>query len=151
MPLEGAADIQWLRTARPLTSELSQIAVHEYSGDLLDAISMEKSGFRGMRLLIDPSLVNIGLRKAFRRKVGSNWLHVFKHLENSAYGPRLEKHQDVLWMATGNEEEWRQRRARMSTRMRFSARVPDEVLQAAATQVVFDECDAIYRSSADGK
>jgi hypothetical protein len=147
VPLEGMADIRWLRSSAPLDPDLPQVSVETYSGDLLDAIATEKGGFEGMRLLLDPSLRTMALRRSDRIDVGGKRpFYPFRHLEHSAYGPRLEDHLDVLWMATADDEARARRRARISTRMRYSARTPDEVLQAAATQVVFDECDAIIDS-----
>jgi hypothetical protein len=148
VPIEGPADVRWLRQSEPLSEELAQIAVETYSGDLLDALSMEKAGFKGMRLLLDPALRTAAVRRDHKIDMGDGHraLYPFKHLEHSAYGERLENHLDVLWMATNDDEEWRRWRGRMSARMRYSARTPDEVLQAAATQVVFDECSAIRDS-----
>ena len=148
IPLEGPADVQWLRTAAPLDKDLPQVAVVTYGESLLDAISLEKAGFKGMRLLLDPRLDSPGLRNANRLSIGEfqRTLVPFRHMENSDYGSRLDDFLDVLWMAEADPEVWQDRRQRMSSRMRFSARVPAEVLQAAATQVVFDECDSIIRS-----
>lgn len=146
VPLEGPAGIEWLRTASPLSTHSPNIRRERYSGDLLDAIAMEKAGFRGMRLLADSSLVTPSVKRQFRFRVSDTWFQRFKHLTNSDYGARLDDHVDVLWMVTADAEDWRTRRTRMSARMRYSARHAEEVLQAAATQVVFDECDAILSS-----
>jgi hypothetical protein len=146
--IEGAADVQWLRTQEPLSVQLPQLRRETYSGELLDALSMEKAGFKGMRLLIDPGLITTELRRKHRLLFGTRRFFPFKHLANSAYGPRLDDHLDVLWMSTADDDLWRKRRARMSARMRYSAKVVEEVLQAAATQVVFDECGAIIDSLA---
>ena len=49
IPIEGDAS---LRMEEPLEDNLKQVRVSKYSEPLLDAISAEKSGFKGMRLLI---------------------------------------------------------------------------------------------------
>jgi hypothetical protein len=147
-PVGDVADVAELRTSRRLAKDLPRVTVETYSNELLDAISAEKAGFKGMRLLIQDDLVVDTVRAAHQLKIGarSATLHPFRNLDHSSYPTRLAGHLDVLWMASEDEDEWRTRRNRMSSRIRFSARDTEEVLQAAATQVVFDECDAIMTS-----
>src|SRR5216683_5687545 len=54
-----------LKTERPLASDLDQIKVAEYSTSLLEAISAEKSGVKGMRLLIGGGLSKKEIQKAY--------------------------------------------------------------------------------------
>ena len=147
-PVGAVADVADLRTSKRLARDLPRLTVATYADELLDAISAERAGFKGMRLLIREELVTEAVRKAHQIRLPPrrSVLHPFRHLDHSAYPERLEDHFDVLWMAAGDEDEWRRRRNRMSSRIRLSARDTDEVLQAAATQVVFDECDAIITS-----
>ena len=53
--------------------------------------------------------------------------------------------QDFLWMAE-TPNEWQQYTTRMKQRMLWSAHEMEELHDAAATQVVFHECDAILNS-----
>jgi hypothetical protein len=144
-PAGEALDVADLRTSQPLSEDL-RLSVETYTDELLDAISAEKAGFKGMRLLVPSQFITSRVRTAHKIPLDGRNFIPFRHLDHSWYPPRLEEFHDVLWMASGDGEEWRRRRNRMSSRIRASARDAEEVLQAAATQVVFDECDAIMES-----
>lgn len=80
-------------------SLLAQVERFEYQGTLLDAIAVERSGIKGMRLIIDETLVEPSLKSAFRQTRGSHPFGLFTKLENSAYPDRVKKgYCDVLWM-----------------------------------------------------
>jgi hypothetical protein len=132
-----------LRVTAPLSASLSQVKVHKCLGDLMDAIAVEKSGFKGMRLLIHPDLVDSELAARFRIAVGAAQVYALKRLTFSAYPTCAEQYQDVLWMVTRGLAGWEEAELSMVGRLRWAAKVPDEFLQAAATQVVFHECGAI--------
>lgn len=71
----------------------------------------------------------------------------FKKLANSAYPGRIASgYSDYLWMARQEEDDWRRLKLFMSKRLRWCAQDAEEFLQAAATQVVFNETVAIFRS-----
>lgn len=137
-----ASEAGELRKQAPLSAWEHDVTVDRYSDDLLDAISMEKAGFKGMRLLLDADMVGSRVRRLHTVDLGaeSKALVPFRRLTQVGYGARLDNHLDVLWMATPDHEVWSRRRARMAARLRYSAANQEEVLQAAATQVVFDEC-----------
>lgn len=71
----------------------------------------------------------------------------FKKLANSAYPGRIASgYSDYLWMARQEEDDWRRLKLFMSKRLRWRAQDAEEFLQAAATQVLFNETVAIFRS-----
>jgi hypothetical protein len=122
----------------------AHLSVHRYSGPFLDAISVERSGFKGMRILIEDVLVNDALREAVRIPVAGRRLIPLRRLDHSEY--RANGFQDWLWMLPDDEDVWARRRRQMATRLRWAVRDSEEFLQAAATQVVFNECEAIRAS-----
>lgn len=121
---------------------------NSYSGPLLDAINVEKSGFRGMRLLVASDLIDDSLRK--RHMVTSDGLKLAKitRLQSSYYPKRTESFEDYLWFAPASKKQWSNYETIMATRLRLSAKLQDEFVQAAATQVVFHEVRAIFSSLA---
>lgn len=136
-----------LRTATAFNSSLTQVEVVTYSPALLDAIAVEKSGIRGMRLIIESGLVTPALISRSRIPVSNVDFFPFRHLNNSTYPGRLQNgYQDVLWMASAEDTEWEQYRRTMASRLRWAAQDLEEFLQAAATQVIFHECTAIFDS-----
>jgi hypothetical protein len=135
-----------LRKAEDLEDELAGLSVSTLSRSLLEAISVEKAGFKGMRLLIDRDLVTDTVRDRFAIDMAEGRFAPIRVIESTPYPGRLaSRYADVLWMATDDEDEWRALRGRLATRMRWSANDPEEVLQGAATQVVFNECDDLLR------
>jgi len=133
-----------LRSQRP--AGVGGLMVIDYQPGLLEAIAVEKAGYKGMRLLISEELVNDGLRSAHCETLSNGQkLHVFRQMTHSNYPGRLaDGWQDVLWMATPDASEWQDRQRRMARRLRYAAKDSEESLQAAATQVLFHECDAIF-------
>lgn len=124
---------------------VSGLSVTDYAPGLLEAISVEKAGYKGMRLLVEDDLVTDTLRGAHCEALSNGQkIHVFRQMTHSNYPGRLSKGwQDVLWMATADSREWQERQRLMARRLRYAAKDADEFLQAAATQVLFHECDAI--------
>ncbi len=134
-----------LRQERSLEPALDHVRVYDYAGPLLDGISIERAGFKGMRLVIVGTLVTEPVRRRYAVPVGELSLIPFRRLDHSGYPGRLiAGFQDVLWMATPNEELRTALMRRMADRLRWSAGDQEEFLQAAATQVVFNECTAIF-------
>jgi hypothetical protein len=135
-----------LRHAGPLAGH-AKVRVHRLDGGLLDAIAVEKSGFKGMRIVVEAKLLTQAVRDRFRVQAGSRTLDTFKSLTNSVYPRRIAHvYEDFLWMARTEEAEWRTLKRSMSDRLRWSAQDSEEFLQAASTQVVFNETAAIFRS-----
>lgn len=144
LPLEPA---EGLRLPRALSTPLSQVHFVQYAGSLLDAIAIEKSGVKGMRLLISNDLVTPELREHFRIAVGPRFLIPFRPLDHSSYPATIATtYQDVLWMLTHEQALWESRRQLMASRLRWSARDTEESVQAAATQVLFNEAQQILGS-----
>jgi hypothetical protein len=115
-----------------------------YAGDLLDTIAIEKSGFRGMRLLIDETLVTGPLREECRLVRDTYYFVPFAKLRHSLYPKALaSKFYDYLWMATLDDEEKADLDAVMAHRLRFASKNSEESLHAAATQVMFHEVTAM--------
>jgi hypothetical protein len=133
-----------LRSLRSLPRLNGRIKVSDLAPGLLDAISVEKSGFKGMRLLITASLITRPLLDRFVIAVGSRHLAPFKTLAHSHYPTRLGRDfEDVFWMLQDSEAQWEQAKQTMALRLRLAARDPEEFIQAASTQVLFHECSAI--------
>lgn len=147
--LVAADDNASLRREAQLAAPFDRVSMFTYSTESLDAISIEKGGFKGMRFLIRPEVIDRAAKEALRLPLGDFALYPFRRLSHSSYpdNPGGEI-QDFLWMACGDEAEWQRIARRMSSRLRYSARDPEEFIQAAATQVVFHECGAIRQSLA---
>jgi hypothetical protein len=118
-----------------------------YGGPLLDAIAIEKSGFKGMRLLVEHKLITPEIRAEFKQPLGHlNFIPLSK-LKSSTYPTRLnDAFSDYLWMGSIDREDFEELRKIMALRLRLAAGEPEEFVQAAATQVVFHECAAILNS-----
>lgn len=127
-------------------TERDGVAVTEYSAPLLEAIEIERAGFRGMRLMIARDLLTRPVKTEYRIPFAQRALIPFRRLNFSTYPLSIPDYDDVLWMATADEDQWDRRVRRMSSRMRYAARDTEEIIQAAATQVVFDECTEIISS-----
>ncbi len=140
-----------LRKATTYSGKLSKVELMLYSEGLLEAISVEKSGFKGMRLLVERELITSDVRAVIKQPMGHlNFIPVTK-LRDSTYPKRLDDtFMDYLWMGTTDRDEFEELRSVMAVRLRLAANEPEEFIQAAATQVVFHECTAIL-SSLGGK
>lgn len=135
-----------LRRSAPLAGQ-ARVRVNRLDAGLLDAIAVEKSGFKGMRIVVEEKLLTPAVRERFAVKAGSRQLVPFKSLTNSVYPHRIASvYEDFLWMARSEEPEWRRLKRSMSDRLRWSAQDSEEFVQAASTQVVFNETAAIFRS-----
>lgn len=144
--ITSIANVDPLRSESTLTG-FDKVRTYRLEAGLLDAISIEKCGFRGMRAIIEEKLVTETMRRRFKIGVGEGNLIPFRRLANSVYPERISNgYQDFLWMARQNETEWRRLKRAMSDRLRWCARNADEFVQAASTQVVFNETVAIFRS-----
>jgi hypothetical protein len=140
-----------LRTSTTFSGKLSKVELTLYGKPLLEAIAVEKSGFKGMRLLVESRLINPDVRVAVKQPIGHlNFIPLCK-LKAMRYPKRLDGFfVDYLWMASVNRDEFEDMRSIMAVRLRGAASEPEEFAQAAATQVVFHECGAIL-SSLGGK
>jgi hypothetical protein len=135
-----------LRVGDPLGKALEDVTAYRYSASALEAISVEKSGYKGMRVLVKASLVDRGSQE-MKIPLGGRTLIPFRKLNHSRYPSRvLGEYTDFLWMASRTDEEWYDLGLHMTSRLRFAATDEEEFLQAAATQLVFHECAAIRKS-----
>lgn len=138
-----------LRTERAFGGQFRHLSYGAYSSGLLDAISVEKAGYRGMRLLIEDALVSHGLRQLWRLEVNGRFFIPFRKLSYSGYPARIaDTYQDFLWMGTVPDAEWGTMERTMAARLRLAAPDAEELAHAAATQIVFHECAAIRGSIA---
>ncbi len=147
--LRGAvvpSDAAELRTVRPAFGNAKQLSIFVYSHELLDAVSVEKSGFKGMRLLVRDSLVTETLKSELALSVRGLKLYPLKRLRHSSYPSTTDGLHDYLWPAVSELEEWRQKEIVMSRRLRDSNSDSEEFSQAAATQVVFHEVGALLHA-----
>lgn len=144
VPYDGATA---LRHRSALSAPLESMDVHTYSAAALDAISVEKAGVKGMRLVIREELIDADARGAFRVSFDGLSFIPIRRLEHVGY-PKLADGDlvDFLWMASAGADVLRETSQAMATRLRYAAADAEESAQAAATQVVFHECMAIWRS-----
>jgi hypothetical protein len=141
------ADGDFLRSGARLREPLHEVMAFRYSESALEAVSVEKSGFKGMRLLVDVNLIDANVQSQMLIPFGTHTLIPFRKLNYSYYPPRVVgKYTDFLWMACQSDVEWHDLTLHMTSRLRYAGRDPDELAQAAATQIVFHECSAIRQS-----
>ena len=110
--------------------------------DFLAALALEKSGFKGMRLIISSTLLpNRGHDhqrhwKGFKRPLG-----IIARLDECTYPPG-EEYADVLWMAD-DEQRFEHLRGILAKRFKRSTHDPDEFAQAAWTRATFDQVETL--------
>ena len=136
-----------LRRPTSLRAPLNQISLMLYEPELFDAIAIEKSGIKGMRLLIDKDLLTAEVNSRQRLAIGRYSFIPFKRIHSGRYPREIaETHVDYFWMASSTAERRRELSRIMHLRLRLAAQDPEEFAQAAATQVAFLECEAIIGS-----
>jgi hypothetical protein len=136
-----------LRTERPLAADLEQIKVAEYSTSLLEAISAEKSGIKGMRLLIGGGLSRKEIRSAYGLPIHGEYFCPILRPQTLSYPGRLKgRYSDILWMASAREDKWKDMQRTMFYRLKWSAASAEELIHAAATQVMFNHWEGVFES-----
>jgi hypothetical protein len=136
-----------LRTTEALASSIAYIQRTTYSDELLLAIATEKSGIKGMRLIVDDALLTTHVRDAFSITVGSRRFRPFRRLNHSAYPSHISTgFSDVLWMTIDGAPAWPVATSHMSSMLRWAADDAEEFQHAASTQLVFNEVSAILAS-----
>jgi hypothetical protein len=133
----------FIRRSTHMAVQLQHVEVFTYSRPALDAISIEKSGFKGMRLLMGKDIITDTVKRAFCIPFGEMYLTPFRRLRYSGYPAGKDDLIDFLWMACQEEREWDNISLHMTYRLRHSSRDAEEFAQAAATQVMFHECGAL--------
>ncbi len=137
----------FLRSGEPLRQPVQGITAFRYSESALEAVSVEKSGFKGMRLLVKSELINSDVHAQMKIPFNTHTLIPFRKLKYSSYPKRIAgQYTDFLWMACKSESEWHDLTLHMTSRLRYASHDTEELAQAAATQVVFHECGAIRQS-----
>jgi hypothetical protein len=134
-----------LRASHPLSHHAPAVARFSYSLPLLHAIAAEKSGFKGMRLLVHESLVQMDDRLA--KRIGQHASRFFRRLKWSGYPAQADCYQDALWMLAEMDFNPADFRTKLMLRLKWAAKDQEEFLQAAATQVVFNEAFAMAHSA----
>lgn len=139
------SDDDAVRHAAP-DEELGSIRRITATPSLMRALAAIRGGLSGMRILVDESLLTDQLRGIFRVPLGRLGFIPFRRMNFTPYPSTLKRTwQDFLWMAD-TQAEWGNYTLRMKQRLLWSAAAPGEALEAAATQVVFHEVDAIVQS-----
>ncbi len=114
--------------------------------DYLKVLALEKSGFRGMRLIVDRNVLpGGGLDYQAAWSGLSKPLGLIARLNECTY-PEGEGYADVLWMAADQEHKYGHMKAIMSQRFKRCTREPDEFVQAAWTRAVFDQVESLVWS-----
>jgi hypothetical protein len=136
-----------LRATRTFHKPLEQVEIAHYEPELFDAVAIEKSGIKGMRLLVDKTLLAPAIVNEYRVRIGELSFIPFKRLRNSYYPRNIaDTHIDYLWMVREDHDARSAMDILMGSRLRIAASDPEEFLQAAATQVVFHESAAMIGS-----
>jgi hypothetical protein len=143
------------RKSKRATRAKSKLVVSQLHNSVLDAVAAEKSGFRGMRLLVGGGSGTGQKARAAAASVYVKEKHYapFLRVRTPQYPTQLrdKKFQDFMWMATDSATEYLQLRTAMHNRIKWSANDPEEFLQAASTQVVFNHWEAFVESLPTGR
>jgi len=120
-----------------------------YADAVFAAINAEKSGFKGMRLLISAVLAADPEAGNYTEKVGGRDIPRIARLKYSGYPEDVLpfKCADVLWCLGTDAREEARLTDRMQKRLRWSKPDAEEFLQAAATQVLFHETYAMLHTA----
>lgn len=140
-----------LRTTVPLSRRHTNVTVARISGSLLAALAIERSGFKGMRVLLTGGY---GLTKSdierfahlrLQEDTGSRRFTPFRRIHGLGYpAPLPPGYRDFLWMSCESETDWTSMKAAMKSRLKWSADTAEEFAHAAATQAVFHECGGLH-------
>ena len=142
-----ADDSVFIRHESQMAKPMNTVSVFTYSPAALDAISIEKSGFKGMRLLVRQDAIDQRTKDSLRIPFEAYSFIPLRKLRHSGYPSATDGDLiDFLWMACQEDREWHQMALHMTSRLRHSAKDSDEFAQAAATQVIFHECGALRQS-----
>lgn len=129
----------------------STIQVNRLEDSVLNALAAERAGFRGMRLLVGGG-TGTGHRTrnsaADKLPGGRTFPRPFLQLRTPQYPKRLARghYYDFLWMASNDADRINKLNEAMANRLRWASGDPDEFVQAAATQVVFNHWGAFVSS-----
>ena len=142
----GLGSSRTLRQYRPAISH-SNITRAMYASEFLDAVAMEKSGFRGMRLLVDERLLD---EETILRTEERLWAtmgvapeeqtsySLVVRIPGAQYPESISYLRDVLWPMTA-PTEFGLLEQRMNERLHSAKGDRDERLHARNTTMVFRE------------
>ena len=126
--------------------EMPNMRRTQFTAAAMNAMTALRTGIQGMRLLVADSILNDPLRGTFRIPLGKLGVIPFRRMNFTPYPGSVQNgFQDFLWMAE-TPQEWGNYTMRIKQRMLWSAADPEEFAHAAATQVLFHECDSILQS-----
>lgn len=127
----------------PIHSKSIQIGTRYVTeDDYLAVLALEKSGFKGMRLIIDRRLLKDYGRiyqfswEGYKKSIGS-----IATLTECTY-PHGEHYADVLWMIE-SKHRFEQLKGIMASRFKKSTGNPEEFSQASWTRAVFDQVESL--------
>ncbi|MCW5898590.1 MAG: OST-HTH/LOTUS domain-containing protein [Flavobacteriales bacterium] len=133
-------------SAAPIFSKGVQVGkVETMEDDYLRVLALEKSGYRGMRIIIER-----GLGRQANEEFTRLWsdfkrpLYLITQLREMVYPPGGE-YSDVLWMAN-DELKYGHFKGIMAQRFKASVKDSDEMMQAAWTRATFDMVDSLVWS-----
>lgn len=113
--IQAASRLGSIRERVPLSAR-SGIASFHYARPIIDALHVEKSGAKGMRLLIDQALID-GERVQANGGRGDFDRHVIRRLDDRFYPPRIRSaYSDLLWMGLPTDPDWDELAERMELR-----------------------------------
>lgn len=135
-----------LRTSHMFDPFLPSVERFVLSRPLVRAITTEKAGYHGMRLLAAQPTV-AGLRNRYALTFSGTSMTRFRRLDGMADSRELSNFREVLWMWSDDNWEWDARRSEMDKRLLAAGRNADEFVQAAATELVFKRCEELVRNA----
>jgi hypothetical protein len=101
------ADGDFLRSGDALREPVQVITAFRYSESALEAVSVEKSGFKGMRILVRTDLVDSKVHSEMKIPFNTHTLIPFRKLNYSHYPARVAgAYIDFLWMACQADSDW---------------------------------------------
>jgi hypothetical protein len=114
--------------------------------DYLAVLALEKSGFRGMRLIVESAILNnhgrdfqVEWDDRFSRCLG-----YVSHVKGLCYpADGADKYADVLWMASVDRKRYEDLKGIMAQRFKRAADDAQEFAQAAWTRALFDGVDTL--------
>jgi len=96
---------------------------------------------------VKSTLVDSNVHSDMKIAFGTRTLIPFRKLSHSHYPARIAgEYADFLWMACESEKEWFDLSLHMANRLRYASADQEELAQAAASQILFNECAAIRQS-----
>jgi hypothetical protein len=130
-----------LRYEEEFGTDFSQVRVFRLSREVLQAISIEKSGFKGMRVLLkrdDYKRKALKVAVSFTHKDYHTDVTPVRRLPDALYPPILRgEYKDFLWMMCDTQAEWELLKYLAHKRLFSAVQHPDEYIHAAVTWSLF--------------